>query len=73
MSKPHRTGTVLRDNWEIEEDDFGDPMIFHWHAGEAVPAYIIGGAPQHRFAKCSECADYLEFVETLAPPHYAVA
>jgi hypothetical protein len=50
--------------WEIEQDDFGGPLIFHRHAAGSVPAYVIGGTPDRRVAQCSECLQYMEFTES---------
>jgi hypothetical protein len=46
--------------WRVEEDDYGDPMIFHQHSGDEAPAYVISRAPDPRLAQCSECMAYLE-------------
>jgi hypothetical protein len=55
--------TDLQHEWEVEQDDFGGPLIFHRHAAANVPAYVIGGDPERRVAQCSECLKYLEFAD----------
>jgi hypothetical protein len=65
--------TDLGDHWQIEEDDYGDPMVFHRHLIEEVPAYIISGLANRRLAQCSECQQYLEFLETSGDPRYELA
>lgn len=65
---PHPTSSrpVLPDlaqHWLLEEDDFGGPLVFHRHTATAVPAYVIGGTPDHRIAQCSDCMATLEFSE----------
>jgi hypothetical protein len=67
-----RTTTVFSNQWEIEEGDYGDPVVFHRHPAETVPAYIVGGGPHHRFAKCSECMEYFEFAESIGRPPQAL-
>jgi hypothetical protein len=46
--------------WEISQDDFGGPLIFHRHNAVAVPAYVIGGADGEQIAQCSDCMEFLE-------------
>jgi hypothetical protein len=50
--------------WRIEEDDYGDAMIFHRHAASEEPAYIIGRGPDQWIAQCSTCLIYLELEPT---------
>ena len=72
MAIAPRTMTVLGDRWEIGAGEYGDPLVFHRHLAESVPAYVIGGGPEHRFAMCSECREYLEFAERTGEPPYAL-
>lgn len=48
-------------HWDIGEDDFGTPLIFHRHVAEDVPAYVIGGTGNRWVAQCSDCMEILEF------------
>jgi hypothetical protein len=52
-----------RPEWEIGQDDFGGPLIFHHHGAVAVPAYVIGGVDDQRVAQCSDCMELLELTE----------
>jgi hypothetical protein len=56
-------GTDLPPLWEIEEDDYGDPMITHTHATGVVPAYVISRWEGGTVAQCSGCMAYLELDE----------
>jgi hypothetical protein len=51
------------ENWEIDQDDFGGPLIFHRHSAVAVPAYVIGAVDDQRVAQCSDCMEILELSE----------
>jgi len=45
--------------WRVEEDDYGQPMVFHRHTlGDAV-AYIVNSDPSGDLARCSDCMQYL--------------
>jgi hypothetical protein len=46
--------------WDIGENDFGGMMIFHRHAAQAVPAYVIDEVADWRIAECSGCMETLE-------------
>lgn len=56
------------EQWEIGQDDFGGPLIFHRHADVAAPAYVIGDADDQRVAQCSDCMEILELSEVAAQP-----
>jgi hypothetical protein len=51
------------EDWEIGQDDFGGPLIFHLHAAAPVPAYVIGAEDDQRVAQCSDCMEILELSE----------
>jgi hypothetical protein len=48
------------EEWDIGQDDFGGPLIFHRHGDVAVPAYVIGVVDDQRVAQCSDCMEILE-------------
>jgi hypothetical protein len=45
--------------WLVEEDDYGQPMVFHRHTLGDVVAYIINSDPSGDLAQCSDCLQYL--------------
>jgi hypothetical protein len=51
---------TLKD-WDIGEDDFGGPMIFHRHADQDVPAYVVDELGDWRVAECPDCMETMEF------------
>jgi hypothetical protein len=55
-------------DWRIEEDDYGDLMIFHRHVADDAPAYIVGRGAEHQLAQCSGCMQYLELIGTRPAP-----
>ena len=55
-----RTDTPGLEHWRVQEDDYGDPVIFHRHVGTEHPAYIIDRAGDRQLAQCSSCEQYLE-------------
>jgi hypothetical protein len=61
-----RIDTPGLERWRIDEDDYGDPMVFHRHADAEFPAHVIGGNGERRLAQCSNCMQYLELVGTRA-------
>ena len=58
------TDAAQRALWDVQEDDYGDPMITHLHAGGPVTAYIISRWAGGTVAQCSECMAYLELAGT---------
>lgn len=50
--------------WDIEEDDYGEPMIFHVHTLARVPAHVISRFESSALAQCSECMAYLSLSGT---------
>lgn len=45
------------DRWEIDQDDFGRPLVRHRHPAESVPAYISSDAAGNETARCAECRE----------------
>ena len=63
-----RADPEILKHWDIGQDDFGGPLIFHRHVAEDVPAYVIGAAEDRRVAQCSECMETLDFSATALEP-----
>jgi len=53
-------GAAIRALWDIEEDDYGEPLITHLHADGPVPAYVISRWEGGVVAQCSRCMGYLD-------------
>jgi hypothetical protein len=53
--------------WDIGEDDYGDPMIFHRHTAGPVPAYVISRWEGGTVAQCSACMAFLELDDAERP------
>jgi len=49
-----------RELWDIGENEYGDPMIFHLHPAGQAPAYVISRFDGALLAQCSECLAYIE-------------
>lgn len=45
------------DRWEIEQDEFGRPLIRHRHATDSVMAYVTTDADGVRNASCPSCKE----------------
>jgi hypothetical protein len=54
--------------WDIEETEYGDPLIFHTHTAGKVPAYVISRSEGGTIAQCSGCLAYVELDGTQAAP-----
>ena len=61
-----RTDTLGLENWRVDEDDYGDPLVFHRHVRGEYPAPAIGRSAERQLAQCSNCMRYLELVRTTA-------
>jgi hypothetical protein len=61
-----RIDTPGREHWRVEEDDYGDLMVFHRHVDAEFPAHVIGREDERQLAQCSNCMAYLELVGTTA-------
>jgi hypothetical protein len=51
------------ERWEIDQDDFGNPLVRHRHAPLTVQSYVIKGADGRRTARCPNCGDTFEVPE----------
>jgi hypothetical protein len=47
------TETNSPDRWEIDQDEFGRPLIRHRHPTETEAAYITTEGDGSRYARCS--------------------
>lgn len=54
-----------RDRWEIEQDEFGKPLIRHRHPVGTIAAYVVRGADGAWTASCPSCGEKLRIP---APP-----
>jgi hypothetical protein len=43
------------ERWEIDQDDFGNPLVRHRHPTVTVSAYVIKDAGGGRTARCPDC------------------
>jgi hypothetical protein len=48
------------ERWEIDQDDFGNPLVRHRHPTVTVSAYVIKAADGGRTARCPDCGDVFE-------------
>jgi len=49
--------------WDVEETEYGDPMVFHTHPAGKVPAYVVSRWEGGTLAQCSACMAYMELEE----------
>jgi hypothetical protein len=52
--------TEKADRWEIDQDDFGHPLVRHRHMTATVPAYVSKDAQGRRQARCPDCGEQIE-------------
>jgi hypothetical protein len=45
------------DRWEVEEDDFGRPLVRHKHPTGTVTAYVSRDSRGTTVARCTECQE----------------
>ena len=45
------------DRWEVDQDEFGRPVVRHRHPTGTTPAYISRDADGVTFARCPECQE----------------
>jgi hypothetical protein len=43
------------EQWEIDQDESGRPLVRHRHASIAVTAFVTDDADGIRFARCPDC------------------
>jgi hypothetical protein len=54
------SSTSVPAGWEVDEDDYGDPMVAHLHPWGSMPAYVINRSEGGYVAQCSACMAYLD-------------
>jgi hypothetical protein len=59
---------TLKD-WDIGEDDFGGVMVFHRHADQGVPAYVVDEAGDRLVAECPDCRETVGFARAASLTH----
>ena len=48
------------EQWEIDQDEFGNPLVRHRHPTMTVSAYISKDVDGGRMARCPACSDQIE-------------
>jgi hypothetical protein len=51
------------EQWEIDQDDFGNPLVRHRHPTFTVGAYVSKDGNGRRTARCPDCGERLEIPE----------
>ena len=46
--------------WEIDQDEFGNPLVRHRHPTTTISAYVVKRAEGDRQAQCPACGDTLD-------------
>jgi hypothetical protein len=54
------------ERWEIDQDEFGNPVVRHRHPTMTVQSYVIKGA-DGRLARCPSCGQTFEVPEQPKP------
>jgi hypothetical protein len=49
--------TESANQWEIDQDDFGNPLVRHRHPTITVGAYVSKDAVGGRTARCPDCGE----------------
>ena len=52
------------ERWEIDQDEFGNPLVRHRHTTTTVSAYVAKTGDGGRTARCPACGDVLELPST---------
>jgi len=53
----HASERNTSERWEIDQDDFGRPLVRHRHPAETVAAYVSEDADGREMARCPECRE----------------
>jgi hypothetical protein len=48
------------ERWEIDQDDFGNPIVRHRHVTRSVNAYVTKAATGDHRARCPDCGESLD-------------
>jgi hypothetical protein len=54
--------------WEIDQDEFGRPLLRHRHPTKTISAYVAWDADGVRYARCPACAERLRMPEATDGP-----
>ena len=52
--------TESAERWEIDQDEFGNPLVRHRHTTATVSAYVVKAGDGTRNARCPGCGDVFE-------------
>jgi hypothetical protein len=52
------------DRWEIEQDEFGRPLVRHRHVVDSIPCYVSKDADGNRKAWCPGCQAQIRLEDT---------
>ena len=50
----------VAERWEIDQDEFGNPLVRHRHSTFTVGAFVLKDAQDHRLARCPNCGEEIE-------------
>jgi hypothetical protein len=48
------------ERWEIDQDEFGNPLVRHRHPTMTVAAYVSKDVDGRRLARCPDCREEVE-------------
>jgi hypothetical protein len=48
------------ERWEIDQDEFGNPLMRHRHTTTSIGAPVTKGADGRRLASCPDCGEHIE-------------
>jgi hypothetical protein len=48
------------ERWEIDQDEFGNPLVRHRHTTATVSAYVVKDGDGRRTARCPGCGEVFE-------------
>jgi hypothetical protein len=55
------------ERWEIDQDEFGNPLVRHRHPTLTVQAVISRDADGRRVARCANCGESFEVPDRNGP------
>lgn len=53
--------------WEIDQDEFGNPLVRHRHPTVTIPAYLSKDGDGRRLARCPTCGETFAVPEQTPP------
>jgi hypothetical protein len=51
------------ERWEIDQDEFGNPLVRHRHSTVTVAAYVTKDGDGKRSARCPDCGERIDIPE----------